>query len=83
MTGQIGSFNSDLVAYLITATCNGDSVQAIAAADKDSDSRMTADDRESRLLSVITPVAEERFGKGAKFQVAWVKSTQSHLNMAG
>jgi hypothetical protein len=81
MTDRIGSWSSDFVAYLITATCNGDSVQAIAAADKDSDSRMTADELESRLLSVIKPYADERFGEGADFKFSWVKSTQSTLKM--
>lgn len=75
--GQI----SDSVAYLITATLDGASVQAIAAVGKERDYAMSAEDRERELLRVIRPLAVERFGDDATPDVSWVKSTHATLKM--
>lgn len=81
MTSQIENCMSNSVAYLITATHNGESVQAIAAVSSSRDIAMTEEERERCLLEVIKPHAYERFGEGADFKFSWVKSTHSTLKM--
>lgn len=72
---------TDSVAYLITATLGGESVQAIAAVGRERDYAMSAEDRERELLRVIRPLAVEKFGDDAAPDVSWVKSTHATLKI--
>ena len=81
MTSQIENCMSNSVAYLITATHNGESVQAIAAVSSSRDVDMTEEEREKSLLEIIKPYADDRFGEGVDFKLSWDKSTPSPLKM--
>lgn len=73
--------NTEYVAYRITATHEGQTVQAITCISKERDYSLSWDERKSELMEVIAPVARERFGEGVVAEVSWEKSHYAELHL--